>query len=98
MTSTEIDELTEGEILRQASQFNEQLTAAYQWGISQAADLRSKAELLSELEQNDVEVDIDELDCVPAEPARLEELALVCENVSRRMYNGDKQMVHNANV
>ena len=83
------DELTADEIEQTIEQLNSQFEAGYRWGISQAADLRGKAELMEEMnEEYGIVTDeadfADDLDCVPGTARECRELAERCEMVAAR--------------
>lgn len=68
-------ELTVESVKKQIGQSHQQLDNIKYWSASQAADFRAKAELVRELRNNGVELEIDELETVPAEPGTLDDLA-----------------------
>jgi len=79
------EEIDLGEIVQRAQQAQRTLDEIRQWSSQQAADLRGKIELVEELEEQDIEIDLDELDSVPAERDKIESVAEMLDELNKRI-------------
>lgn len=73
---SELQEHTE-----RADQIHQQIDAFYEWSMRQSADLRAKAEVADELDDEDIE----DMDSLPGDGGELREAAGTVESVFHRL-------------